>query len=1598
MKVDPRFIADSGPEVFTGNELLVKGALETEGGVHLLGGYPGSPVADYFETLTRINDLLNAKGIRGVINNNEALAAAMLNGSQLGPIRGMIVMKSVGVHVAADALALANLAGANADGGAVIVYGDDPWSDSTQVPADTRYLSKHLFIPVIEPSTPQEVKDWIDLSFKFSRESERYAGFILTTNLADGGGSVTCRPNHYPTLNTNQRMVLDTAAIDLDKRVLLPPKTWWQEESLPGRLDRAKVVARKLGLNQLLYGDIGRAPLGFVTAGLGHGYLTQALAEMGLLGRLPILKLGCSYPIDEQMVRELAVRVDRIVVIEERRGFMEEQIGEILLRDRQAGRPTGNVELWGKVFPGDLPGIPATRGLHPSMLIRLLAGLLRKLSADGVEIATGSLGRLESETEVIEATELTDVGSLPMRLPTFCQSCPHRDSSSICLELKRHFANPHYMKKNHGRDPVDLIFHGDTGCYTMLMYPPNTPLMHDYSGMGLGGGTGSGIDPFVDNKQVVFMGDSTFFHSGQIAISHAVKVGQDITFVILDNSITAMTGHQTTPELDYDVLGNNTDTQDIEEVVRGILADTEYPMVRINPENRREYKALLEKVVLMDGVKVIIADKECGITRMRRQKREEREVIRELKYLPRKERMNVNHEVCRFCLACAELTGCPGLKWTDTEYGPKMDTDLTLCSNDGACARVEACSAFERLTILRSQPERTRLPELELDSIPEPEKRPAGQLWRACLTGVGGMGIGLATQVLVRAGHNEGYDVIFVDKKGLAIRNGGVVSQIVYNIDRSQPTTGIIPFGKADLLLGVDVLEAARVLDPRGRARVASKDRTAAVINTAKVQTSTGLLGRDDFDPAALELLIRQHTREDDFLARDISRICEEYLGSKQYANIMMLGFAFQKGLIPVSMHSMAWAIKDTIKAAWKQNLYAFDIGRKLCQRMDLFQGAPRRTDWREVLEERCRFTIRRYGKGQAMADRLRAMVTDAAATMADLDDESKRNLAVRAYDCMRWGGFDYAERYLRRVLDVFGKDREQYGHAATKAVILGLANAMLIKDGVYVAELSTSPEKYARDRRKYNINPKNGDRVRYRHLWHWSWKFGKRRLDLRMTLADWPLQILKRSRWLRTVLPKWHAFERQYLARYEKSVDNFAYGSYEQYADGIRKLGAPQCMTCKSPRCKDEGCPLHNQIPVWLQLVYEEKWQQASEILHEQNNFPEFTSLICPAFCESECKKAIAGFSVSIQEMERQIIERAWNEGWVQPQPPAVGTGKSVAVIGSGPAGLAAAQQLARKGHKVTVFDRDAKPGGLLRYGIPNHRLAKDLIDRRLDQLVGEGIQFRCGVEVGRDVSGGDLLKDFDAVLLATGATQPVDLNLPGRQAENVHFALDYLRQENLKAEGSYVSEAAIDPRGKRVAVIGAGLTGEDCVETALAGGALEIEQIEIQPSSGNGGNGHGQTGNGHTPPASGAAEKVRRHWCTAATKFDTAGAQVAELECVEVEWRPSASGPVMQPRTGTGFRVKADLVLLACGFRVNLGQRLVEQLGLRTDTSGNVIVEDHAANVEGVFLAGDAVNGASYVATAIGSGRRAADRIDQFLRRERDKGPRTKTDGITV
>jgi NAD(P)H-dependent glutamate synthase small subunit len=431
----------------------------------------------------------------------------------------------------------------------------------------------------------------------------------------------------------------------------------------------------------------------------------------------------------------------------------------------------------------------------------------------------------------------------------------------------------------------------------------------------------------------------------------------------------------------------------------------------------------------------------------------------------------------------------------------------------------------------------------------------------------------------------------------------------------------------------------------------------------------------------------------------------------------------------------------------------------------------------------------------------------------------------------------------------------------------------------------------------------------------------------------------------------------------------------------------AARCMDCGIPFCHGVGCPLENRIPEFNDLIYRRRWREACALLHATNNFPEITGRLCPAPCEAACTLSINDEPVLIKHIELRIAERGFEAGWVRPQPAERKTGKRVAVVGSGPAGLAAAQQLARCGHAVTVFEADDRIGGLLRYGIPDFKLDKRILDRRLAQMAAEGVQFQTRVHVGEDLSGRYLRQQFDAVCLTIGASEPRDLGVPGRGLENIHFVMDFLRQANrLNAGDRLAGERLLSARDKIVAVIGGGDTGSDCVGTARRQGAREIHQLEILPKPPEG-------SNPETPwpqwPAvlrtsSSHEEGCRRRWGVRTKRFTGVGVRVHELHGCEVEWTRSAGRWRMKELPGTDFSMRVDLVLLAMGFLHAAGGGLVEKLALDLDPRGNVAVgDDFQTSQPGVFAAGDAQRGASLVVHAIAAGRRAADAIHDWLMR---------------
>ncbi|MDH4151999.1 MAG: glutamate synthase subunit beta [Betaproteobacteria bacterium] len=422
------------------------------------------------------------------------------------------------------------------------------------------------------------------------------------------------------------------------------------------------------------------------------------------------------------------------------------------------------------------------------------------------------------------------------------------------------------------------------------------------------------------------------------------------------------------------------------------------------------------------------------------------------------------------------------------------------------------------------------------------------------------------------------------------------------------------------------------------------------------------------------------------------------------------------------------------------------------------------------------------------------------------------------------------------------------------------------------------------------------------------------------------------------------------------------------------------RCMDCGTPFCMS-GCPVNNIIPDWNDLVYKQDWQHALDTLHSTNNFPEFTGRVCPAPCEAACTLNINNDPVGIKSIEHAIIDKGWESGWIKPQPAPAKTGKRIAVIGSGPAGLACAQQLGRVGHDVVVFEKTDRIGGLLRYGIPDFKMEKHLIDRRVEQMRAEGVEFRVNQDVGSSaVPAQELLAEFDAVVMAGGAENPRDLPVPGRDLDGVHFAMEFLPQQNKVVAGDSVS-GQIMATGKHVVVIGGGDTGSDCVGTSNRHGAASVTQFELLP----------QPPEQENKPmvwpywpvklrtSSSHEEGCQRDWSVATKRFEGKNGKVEKLVAARVEWQDGQ----MREVPGSEFSLKADLVLLAMGFLGPVQGGLLEQLGVTKDNRSNVKAdtENYQTSVSKVFAAGDMRRGQSLVVWAIREGRQCARAVDEFL-----------------
>jgi indolepyruvate ferredoxin oxidoreductase len=1097
-------------KILNGNELLIQGALEA--GFHLYTGYPGSPLADFFNILYEEKEELQKKGIRVVIANSEANAAAMASGAKMAGQNVLVAMKSMGLHVASDALSVGNFAnpGSEVDGkrpGVVVAVGDDPWSISTSTPADSRYLFKHLHIPFLEPSTPQELKDWMKHALELSSQSSVYVGFILTTFMAEGGGRVFIGDEKEI---SREPIELNPHEFNLSANVMVPPNSLLADkEMILNRFPKVKKVFESFGLDRIF--GLETSAIGIMASGGVFETLKQVLEESELLKTVSLYKSASSYPLNESQLLPYLSKIKTLIVVEEKRGFLESEIRDFISRNSL------NVQVYGKQFKTKddfVDGFPAFGGLTYEMIyqkINLVLDILewQKLNED-------------CSFKLAEPTKLNL--TVPKRLPTFCPGCPHRETLSIMKDVRSSLAD-----KN-----INLISHGDVGCYSLSFLEPFKE-MHDLSAMGQGGALGAGADLFTVNPSVVLMGDSTFFHSGMIAISNSVQMGHNITYILLDNDNTAMTGHQVTPRTGVSVEGDIRPRQNMLDVVTSLRVSQS---LEVNPSDRYFYKNLLLDFVQKPGVKVIVSNKECGLTFHGRMKKEDRKLFAQGKTIDEKYFYQINTLACEDCRVCVEMTGCPGLSQTFDAYGTKVSIDPQICVSDSYCTKIKACPSFEMVKVFDYHPTKFQKRDTikqKFDDLPLPvvskdlEMIASGKDFRVVVIGVGGSGVTTISRVLAEAatlmGGRDDLTFKFVDQKGLAQRNGSVSSHLsIFHKNKSHGP--IVPVGTADIVISPDLLEGSRA------AEYLAKEGTLIVDSEYQVP---------------LSLLLDKGTQGDVLTAKDLQEELKSQLGHRLvmaplkslcferfqrpvYASAMILGVAFQAGKLPFTLSDLNLAFKNAVpKSEYESNWEAFSMGRHW------FLNSETKIDQNE----------KKYGFDLKLI---------------------KESLLSASYPWQRrdkligvWDSYlkllsphfpQVAENFLAHYLhDILvydhGKNLADFYHQAFKISSLYenedknialriLVKTYWIKDEVFVSHLMSSPLKLMMDQLNYK---QFGSRFEIIHMNRPAFDIFGKKIEFDFSPKLWMLKIMKHFRGLRIVLPSWHQNEKRIAAAVRKEL-----------------------------------------------------------------------------------------------------------------------------------------------------------------------------------------------------------------------------------------------------------------------------------------------------------------------------------------------------------------------------------------------------------------------------------------------------------------------------
>lgn len=1107
-------------EILNGNELIVQGALEA--GFSLYTGYPGSPLADYFNILHQKKKELESRGIKVAIANSEANGAAMASGAKQAGRDCLVAMKSMGLHVASDALSVGNFANPGpvfndpetnekVSPGVVIAVGDDPWSISTSTPADSRYLFKHLHIPFLEPSTPQELKDWMKVALYISRRTSVYQGVLLTTFMAEGGGRV--KTGEWAEVSRDQ-VHLDPNKFDLSKNVMVPPNSLKADTTMINeRFPKVKEVLKSLKLDKT-YGD-DNAQIGFLSSGVIFESLKQVLEEGSYLEHISLYKTACSYPLVDDFLVPWLRGLEKLIIVEEKRGFLEEQVTSLC---QSHGI---QLEIYGKQFKtseGPKEGFVAHGGLTFESIRDKIAYLFELFDLPSCHDLNKSFLTLQGSQ------------NLPKRLPTFCPGCPHRETLSLLKDLRE------VLKK----DDIDLISHGDVGCYSLSFLPPFKE-MHNLSAMGQGGALGAGLDLFTTNPSVVLMGDSTFFHSGMTDISNSLQCGHEITYILLDNDNTAMTGHQMTPRTGLSVDGKSRPKQDIVNLVKSLGVEN---VIEVQPSDRYFYKNLLIDYVKKPGVKVIVSNKECALTFHGRKKAQERKDFGLGKTQKVRSFFQINTEACEDCRVCVDLTGCPGLGQTEDAYGSKVVIDQQICVADSYCTKMKACPSFERVDVFDYHPtlyqkgsptgQGDQIDHAVHENLPLPSSQISfdeiadGRDLRIVVTGVGGSGVTTISKVLSKAakemGGRDDIDFKFMDQKGLAQRNGNVTAHLSF-YQKGKSRGAQTPLGTADLLMSPDLLDGPTHLGYLSQGGLCLLDNHFQI-------PVTMLIDRAEERPSLTEQELIESVKAklaDRALIASLKDVCYKTLGKSVYASAMILGVAYQTGRLPFSLSDMKEAFERAVpKLEFDKNWRAFGLGREWLVRGEEFMrnhytnAVVAETNKREILKTLEKSLVESLLPWHTKKNLLSFYRRDLEMLCRFFPDIKKEFLARYMHDLYIYDRGAEIDSFMQDASLI----KDSYSDPLEKEMALRvLVRTYFIKDEIYIAHIMVSPLLNQRDQATYSELGKSYKKVRINRP---SFDVLGRKIEFDISPKTWMLKLMRHLRLLRILLPGWHKKEKQ--------------------------------------------------------------------------------------------------------------------------------------------------------------------------------------------------------------------------------------------------------------------------------------------------------------------------------------------------------------------------------------------------------------------------------------------------------------------------------------